>query len=754
VSAQLGDSAPPPLDPTGSLAIDADGFDANDSADLAQGSSPTVGLRGPSHERSARAEQGARAEQSARSDRHDRHDRSPRGSTPPPAGSSRPRSDRAEDLVGHVLGSYRLLEVIGRGGMGRVYRAEHVRLGRQVALKLLKPEYAVKRDAVARFFQEAKAVNKIRHRNIVDATDFVELEDGTTFIIMELLEGDSLGAALRKHGPMPVARLMAVLVQVCDALEAAHAVGIVHRDLKPDNIFLVQEPGGELAKLLDFGVAKLVGTVDDVEAVGYHTAAGSVVGTPAYMSPEQAGGLDVDGRSDVYALGAIMYELFCGRPLFTGKSFGEYVLKHMNERPVPPRQTQGGAEMSVELEGVILRCLEKPPERRFVVRDLREALMAILGRMDTGLVDLYRGDLLRPSGQRRAGSGGSSGSGGGPGSSGSGGGPGSSGSGGGPGSGGSGGGPGSSGGGPGSGGGLREGGVSGRRSPSDRALELAGPGTEALAAPTPTLRITPLTPSPVAAAPPQNLTSAETRLVISDLHTGGAATGHAPKRGRWVVAAIGLAAVASGAGYVASRGGDAAIEPRSSRPEVRPLTDGDGPANVTAPAEARAPVMQIAVRTDPPGAQLFPFGADESVCSTPCALRIDPEDGGSRTRRAFLIKKSGFTPHHLEIPLDGSASLEQVVILDAAPVAEVTPPATSPERGRPSRPSRGHRSRGGTSEGAASRKNPDPPLAPPEARPPGPPEIPAPVPAAEPPAGKKPDKIDRADTLDPFGKSK
>ena len=278
----------------------------------------------------------------------------PAKSHPKPSSQSRrqplfKKDDRAEDAVGRVLGSYRLMEVIGRGGMGRVYMAEHVRLGRRVALKVLRPEYAVKRDAVARFFQEAKAVNKIRHRNIVDITDFIELEDGTTFIIMELLEGVSLGKLLRRHGPMEMPRLLAVLIQVCEALEAAHAVDIVHRDLKPDNIFLCPDQSGEVVKLLDFGVAKLLSHDEDTGAFAWQTAAGSVVGTPAYMSPEQASGLPVDGRSDVYSLGAIMYELFCGQPLFSARSFGDFVNKHINETPVPPSQTTGGAHLSPEL---------------------------------------------------------------------------------------------------------------------------------------------------------------------------------------------------------------------------------------------------------------------------------------------------------------------------------------------------------------------------------------------------------------------
>jgi serine/threonine-protein kinase len=260
--------------------------------------------------------------------------------------------------------------------MGHVYRAEHVKLGREVALKLLRSDYASRRDAVARFFQEARTVNRIRHRNIVEVTDFVELEDGTTYIIMELLVGTSLGAWARDG--VDRQRTLAVLIQICDGLAAAHQVAIVHRDLKPDNVILVPTPEGERVKLLDFGVAKLLDR--DEEDYEINTAAGAVIGTPSYMSPEQAGGMVVDARSDIYSLGAIMYELFCGQPVFRGRSFGDYVRLHLTEVPIPPRRTPGGAQIDRQLEAVILRCLEKDPEQRFsTIGELREALLALHG---------------------------------------------------------------------------------------------------------------------------------------------------------------------------------------------------------------------------------------------------------------------------------------------------------------------------------------------------------------------------------------
>jgi serine/threonine-protein kinase len=307
-----------------------------------------------------------------------------------------------DELLGQTLGSYRILSLIGEGGMGRVYLAEHVKLGRRVALKLLRPEYAVKRDAVSRFFKEAQAVNKIGHENIVDITDFVELSTGETYIIMELLQGEDLADITRKgEGPMPLHRAMQIALQVCDALEAAHRVDIVHRDLKPDNIFIVNAgTKHDFVKLLDFGVAKLLGEPSDSD--GWHTAAGSVIGTPAYMSPEQASGIPVDARSDIYSLGAILYELFTGHPVFRAKSFGEYVVKHMNDDPVPPRDLANAPKIPSSLERVILRCLEKDPNKRYQsVVELRDDLARATATVQTVVSVAPTTAAARPVRRRR-----------------------------------------------------------------------------------------------------------------------------------------------------------------------------------------------------------------------------------------------------------------------------------------------------------------------------------------------------------------
>jgi len=354
-------------DPTQSLSVDIDDDDLEPSH-------PSLALG--THEASAREERTKIESPGARS----KTPMPPRAQTrPPPV----PPKDDPDERIGRTLGSYKVLELLGKGGMGYVYRAEHVKLGREVALKLLRSDYARRKDAVARFIQEARTVNRIRHRNIVDVPDILELDDGTTCIVMEFLRGQSLGKWARTGIDLP--RALAVLVQICDGLAAAHAVDIVHRDLKPDNVFIVPTvDGAELVKLLDFGVAKLLHRED--EDIGFQTAAGSVIGTPAYMSPEQAGGMPIDARSDIYSLGAIMYELFCGQPMFRGRSFGEFVRKHLTELPVPPRQTAGGAHVDERLEAVILRALEKDPNRRFAhILELRDALIHLLGGMETHL---------------------------------------------------------------------------------------------------------------------------------------------------------------------------------------------------------------------------------------------------------------------------------------------------------------------------------------------------------------------------------
>ncbi len=272
--------------------------------------------------------------------------------------------DTTELGPGKILGSYRLVKLLEEGGMGRVFLAEHVRLGRQVALKLLRPEYANNTVVINRFFQEARAANRIHHQNIIEITDFIEAEDGHNFFVMELLPGYSLTQALSQHGPLSLTRTTDIKAQVCDALAAAHDTGIVHRDLKPDNIFLTERAGREdFVKLLDFGVAKLMAEAAD-ESV-HQTAAGMVLGTPEYMSPEQAGGKKVDHRTDIYSLGVILYQLATGTIPLSAETYGEMVIKLVT-MPIPAiaGHTDLPWQCPADLEQLIMQCLEKDPEQR------------------------------------------------------------------------------------------------------------------------------------------------------------------------------------------------------------------------------------------------------------------------------------------------------------------------------------------------------------------------------------------------------
>src|SRR5688572_12741437 len=297
---------------------------------------------------------------------------------------------------GSVLGSYRLIDVIGEGGMGVVYVAEHMRLGRKVAIKTLRSEYSNNALAVRRFFSEARAVNRICHQNIVEITDFVEQPGADNYYIMELLQGTTLARVIDHAGimPIPVERSVAIMVQVAAALEAVHTAGIIHRDLKPDNVFLIERGGTrDFVKVLDFGVAKLIETPEQVSV--HQTAAGQILGTPEYMSPEQASAQSVTTQTDVYSFGVLLYELVTGRRPVTGKSFGEIVVKHLTATPIPARKVKGlPHDIPVELVDLILACLAKEPGDRpqgmHAVAERLEAIAEAYGWPLTSTLDVPR----------------------------------------------------------------------------------------------------------------------------------------------------------------------------------------------------------------------------------------------------------------------------------------------------------------------------------------------------------------------------
>jgi serine/threonine protein kinase len=265
--------------------------------------------------------------------------------------------------IGKVLDNkYRLDSYLSRGGMGAVYRATHVMLGRPVAVKLINPDLVTSPDIVRRFQREARAVTHLNHPNIVEVYDLGQTPDGTLYIAMELVSGESLSSLIKSTGALPPSRIVSIMGQVVSALGLAHRKEIVHRDLKPHNIMITRgEDGQEVAKLLDFGIAKTF----EFDANTQLTATGTTIGTPQYMSPEQAMGMAVDARSDLYSLGIILYEMLVGEVPFNDPSMPAVLVKHMNELPVPPSQRRPDLQISSALEAITLRLLEKDPARRF-----------------------------------------------------------------------------------------------------------------------------------------------------------------------------------------------------------------------------------------------------------------------------------------------------------------------------------------------------------------------------------------------------
>jgi tRNA A-37 threonylcarbamoyl transferase component Bud32 len=290
---------------------------------------------------------------------------------------------KIEDLTGRSIGNYLITEKLGEGGMGAVYKGEHKLIGKKVAFKFLLRELSNKPDLVQRFFNEAKAVNQVGHPNIIDITDFGVTADGYHYFVMELLEGQELSKALKGGGPMDQPRAFHIVRQAADALAASHARGIVHRDLKPDNIFLINRPGDrDFCKLLDFGIAKLLENNDEM----HKTRTGMVLGTPYYMSPEQANGDEVDHRTDIYALGIIMYQMLTGRVPFTGKTFSQIMVALLTAPPEPPRNLN--PQITEATNALILKAIHKDKNQRFqTMREFLDALnQAAMGFMPQGMM--------------------------------------------------------------------------------------------------------------------------------------------------------------------------------------------------------------------------------------------------------------------------------------------------------------------------------------------------------------------------------
>ncbi|HVZ72318.1 MAG TPA: serine/threonine-protein kinase [Polyangia bacterium] len=272
-----------------------------------------------------------------------------------------PGTAGGDPLIGTKVGNYKLVRQLGAGGMGVVYAAEHELMGKKAAVKLLLPELSANQEIVGRFFNEAKAATRIQHPGIVDVYDFGYHASGHAYIVMEFLQGEALTSLLKKG--LPFARVIDIGWQLSSALGAAHKRGIVHRDVKPDNIFVVPDPAtptGDRVKVLDFGIAKL--SSDDNTSM--KTRTGTVMGTPVYMSPEQCRGSgEIDHRSDIYAMGCIMYEMACGQPPFVRNGFGELITAHIIEEP--DALSTKNPSVPPAYEAIVMKCLEKDPAARF-----------------------------------------------------------------------------------------------------------------------------------------------------------------------------------------------------------------------------------------------------------------------------------------------------------------------------------------------------------------------------------------------------
>ncbi len=281
------------------------------------------------------------------------------------AARSSPSVETADSLVGSVLEQrYEIIRKIGQGGMGAVYEATHKLLGKRVAVKVLLDKYAQKDQIVARLEQEARLASSIGHANIIDITDFGQTSDGRTFVVMEFLEGESLGQLIARSGRLDTRRSVNIARQVASALGAAHQKGIVHRDIKPENIFLIRRGDEEYVKVVDFGISKSMRPEDTDENSPRLTQTGMVLGTPLYMSPEQARGDEtLDHRIDVYALGVILYEMVTAEVPFRGTNYLNILSQVLSDEATPPGQLN--PEVSPDLEAVILKAMEKDRDERY-----------------------------------------------------------------------------------------------------------------------------------------------------------------------------------------------------------------------------------------------------------------------------------------------------------------------------------------------------------------------------------------------------
>ena len=264
--------------------------------------------------------------------------------------------------IGSSVGNYRVVSKLGAGAMATVFLAEHPRINKKVAIKVINQDLAASKEMVSRFMTEARAASQIGHDHVVDILDFGQSPEGENFMIMEYLEGQTISSRIRAAGQLDVMTTLHIVMQIVDALQAAHARGVIHRDLKPDNIYLIRRAGtGDYVKILDFGLAKLL---SGTEGQNHKTSSGSVLGTPHYMAPEQCEGkTTIDGRADLYSVGCIMYQMLTGELPFPGEGFAEVLIKHLSEPP--PLLRARVPQCPASVEKLILHCLAKSRDHRF-----------------------------------------------------------------------------------------------------------------------------------------------------------------------------------------------------------------------------------------------------------------------------------------------------------------------------------------------------------------------------------------------------
>lgn len=301
-------------------------------------------------------------------------------------------SPKNDPFVGHEIldGQFRVVQRIGAGGMGAVYRAEEPAMGREVAIKILHERLKGRQDLVSRFRREARAMSQLSHPNTVRVFRYGELEDGSLYIVMELLEGRNLNQTVRRGGPLSPEKAIPILVSVCHALHEAHEMGIVHRDLKPENIFVCNQAGvRDYPKVLDFGLAKVTEAQMQPGSL-ILTQEGMVFGTPEFMSPEQARGQTLDARSDIYSLACILYEALTGKLPFEASTPMEYVGKHVTADPIPLNERVVGKTFPEELWLVIRKALSKHKDDRYQTAiEFADALSGVLGPATVGAVSSF-----------------------------------------------------------------------------------------------------------------------------------------------------------------------------------------------------------------------------------------------------------------------------------------------------------------------------------------------------------------------------